>query len=118
MVTLVDHHESIAAEQLGDMVAAGETLDHRDVHDPGRLGRSTAQGSDLVVGQIEERAEPAAPLVQEFLAVHDHQRRRRTLSDDCAGHHRLAGTGRRHDHTPVVSSHRRDDLLLLVTEAA
>jgi hypothetical protein len=61
VVALVDD-EAVVGEHLVGAVASGEALDHGHVDDPGRLVLASADGADLVIGEIEVLAEPVAPL--------------------------------------------------------
>ena len=102
VVALVDDDEAVVVED-GRVVAAGEALDHRDVDHSGRAVAAAADLADLRGVEVEVLGESGAPLVDEFLAVDDHQRRHLVVGDHRAGHHGLAGTRWGDEHAEVVA---------------
>ena len=74
----------------------------RDVDRAGRLVPAAADLADAGRVDVEVLGEPGSPLVDELLAVDDHEGRRAVVGDDGAGHDRLAGTGRGDEDAAVV----------------
>ena len=70
VVALVDHDEPVSGSQLGDVVAPGEGLQHRHVHDPSPPG---APPSELTGLDSQEDEDLGSPLVGQCLAIHEHQ---------------------------------------------
>ena len=98
------------------VVAAGEALEHRDVDHAGRLVLAAADLADLRWVEVEVLGEPGAPLVDELLAVDEHERRCAVVRDHGAGHDRLAGSGRGDEDAAVVGREVRDGGGLLGSE--
>ena len=87
VVALVDDDLAVAAELVGDVGSAGERLQGGDVNNAGELGSAAAELPRL---GAEEVGDLASPLVGKGLAVHQHERRHRSLADDGASHDGLA----------------------------
>ena len=102
VVAFVDDHQSISCEQLVRLVSAGQTLDHGDVDDARRSVLAAPDHADLAGCYSEMLAEPVTPLVDERLAVDEHERWDVVAGDDRAGHHRLPGAGWCDDDTSFI----------------
>ena len=74
MVAFVDHHVSVAAEEIGAVLAAREGLDHRDVNLLCAPSSAAADSSDRLWRDISELGEPLGPLFNEWLSVDKHER--------------------------------------------
>lgn len=86
VVTLVHDDQAVVVEH-GSVVTASQALDHGDVDDPGGLVAAAADLTDLrrverviVEGEMVDEARP--PLVDQLLAVDDHQGRHPMVGDD------------------------------------
>jgi hypothetical protein len=105
VVAFVDHDGAVALEQSLRVVEAAQALDHGEVNHAGRPVSAAADLSDLLRRQAERLDQLAPPLVQQRLAVHQHQRRQVSGGDDGTPHDGLARPGRCHQHTVVVAEH-------------
>lgn len=53
VVALVDHDQTVAAEERVEIVDRFEALDHREVDDPGQLAPAAASLADLLRREAE-----------------------------------------------------------------
>ena len=90
VVALVDDDQAVAGGELGEVVTLCEALDHRHVHDPGRLVATTADLTDVFGVEIEVGDEAVLPLLDKRFAVDDDQGRDAVAGDQGAADHRLA----------------------------
>jgi hypothetical protein len=106
VVPFVDDDESVARGKFGEVVASGEALDHRDVHDVAGSVAAAADLADLSRGEPEVGAELVSPLLDKWLAVDDHQGRGRVMRDEGTADHGLARPRRRYEH-PQLGARQR-----------
>jgi hypothetical protein len=93
VVAFVDHHGAVALQQLLRVVQTAQALDHGEVDHAGRLGSAAADLADLVGRQAERLDQLDPPLVQQRLAVHQHQGRQAPGGDDGGPHDGLPVPG-------------------------
>jgi hypothetical protein len=89
-VALVDDHQPIAGGERCEVVAAGEALGHGQVDDRGLVVAAAAKLPDLVGRQAELLLQARTPLLQQGLAIHDHQGGLTMLGEERARHHGLS----------------------------
>ena len=74
VVALVDHNVAVGADEVMEVIAARECLDHRDVDLPRQAAPAGAEPADRPRRDVEELAEPFAPLLDQRFAVNEHER--------------------------------------------
>ena len=94
MVAFVDNHLPILAHQIADTLAGGQALDHGYIDAPRRFLSAAADLSHFLGAEPQEALKLGTPLVQEGLAVDEHQGVYATQSGHVGTQHRLPGTGR------------------------
>jgi hypothetical protein len=75
VVAFVDDHQPIAGGARYEIAAVGEALGHGQVDNRGLAVAAAAELPDLVGREAEMLLEARTPLLQQGLAVHDHQGR-------------------------------------------
>ena len=118
MVTFVDNYLPILADQIADTLAGGEALDHGYIDAPRRFLPAAADLSHFLGAEPQEALKLGAQLVQEGLAVHEHQGVHPPKGGHVGPQHRLSGTGRSHKDPQVEGLHDLHGLLLHGGESA
>ena len=118
VVTLVDDQVAVVGQAVLDDTFPDETLDNGDVEQSGRPGLASADSTDRLWGQVEERREALDPLLEQRTPMHKHERAYTALCDEPGGDHRLAKRRRGGQHAGVVSQHRGCRRLLLGPQLA
>src|SRR5699024_5337001 len=77
------------------------------------LAPSSAELSDLIVGDGKKLRQPASPLRQQLACGDDDRGRHLPLGNERARYNGLSGSWRSHKHTDVVVIDRAEGLLLL-----
>lgn len=65
---------AIVTDEIAHLAIAGETLDQRDVDAAGRFAPAATNGADVAINDRKECSQSFAPLVDELLAMNQHQR--------------------------------------------
>src|SRR5271166_833516 len=103
---------AVLGDEILHLFFAVQTLNHCNVDYSSSLDLSAADLPNLIDGRIEEHGQPLPPLIQELLAMHQHQSVHRTLrnqpSCDCC-----LAEGRRCADQPVVMLHDLGDCFVL-----
>jgi hypothetical protein len=99
VVALVHDHQAVPADQVRNVVPAGEGLQGDDVHDTPGFGPAPAELPSLDAEQVQDAG---APLVGQCLAVDQDQRGGGLPGDERARQHRLTGPGRGDEDAQVV----------------
>ena len=111
VVALVDDRQPVAGGARYEVVAASEALGHGQVDDRGLAVEAAAELPDLVGGKAEMFLQARTPLLQQGLAVHDHQGGLAMLGEERARHHGLPCPRRRHEDPMLVAGKEINDAL-------
>ena len=65
---------AIVTDEIAHLAIADETLDQRDVDAPGRFAPAATNDADVAINDRKECLQSFAPLVEELLAMNQHQR--------------------------------------------
>jgi len=82
VVAFVDDDVPVACGEVGDVVAAGQGGQHRDVDGAGGFSSAAAE---LPGADAQELFDPGTPLLGEGFPVDEDQGRGGPFGDDCAG---------------------------------
>jgi hypothetical protein len=116
VVALVNHDESVFSSQLFKIVSTSEALDHSDI-DHAELTIATAsQLTDTLRRQAEVLRKTIPPLINERLAINDHERGHVSMRNQRAGEHGLSCSWRGHKDAEIVVGKRFESSLLLRRE--
>jgi hypothetical protein len=74
VVALVDHDMAVSADEVVEIIAASERLDHRNVDLPREPASAGAHSANRLRREAEEFAEPFAPLFDQRFPVNEHER--------------------------------------------
>ena len=118
VVTLVHDDVAVVADDLVDLVAPDEALDHRDVQAPVRLSDAASDSTDLSRIDAEMQRQLLHPLVQERLAVDEYDRRAGPGGDQVRADDRLPRSRRGDEDAGVVGQQHLGRLLLPGSEPA
>lgn len=118
VVAFVSDQMRVAGEHLGEVVTAGQGLQHRDVHDPGGPVVAPADLTDLGRLQAETFGQLSPPLLDQRLAVHQHERGDGPCGDHRTPHDGLARARRCDQRAEVVVEGRIDRRLLQARQRA
>jgi hypothetical protein len=97
MVALVDNHQPVSLRHLREVVAAGKTLDHRQVDHTARFPIRTDL-SDVLLVKTEVGRQAVSPLFGQGLAIDDDQSGHTVKGDEGTSNYGLSGAWRRNKY--------------------
>ncbi len=100
-MAFVYDHQPVPGCGLGKVAAPGERLRHGNIHHAAGLA-PTPDLADLLLAQAEVLGQSIAPLVNQRLAVDDHQGRNPVMGDQGTGHDGLAGSRWSDEHPQLM----------------
>ena len=118
VVALVDDDVSVVGDAIVHDALLDEALNDGDVDESVRPGRATADTTDRLRRQAEERRESLDPLIEQLAPMDEDQRVHAALGDQPRGDDGLAKRRRRGEHAGVVRQHRVCSGLLLASQLA
>src|SRR5260370_15500320 len=118
VMTLVDDHVPIAADEIVDVISVDETLDHRHVKAAVWFALAASDATDLLLIDAEEHCQLRDPLLEKWLAVNDDQSAATAFGDQIGAEHGLADAGRSDEHSGIVHEERSSGLTLRVRPVA
>ena len=118
MVALVHDHLPVAGHEVSDLAATDEALDHRYVE--AAVGSSLPRPdlANLLDVDTEEERELGQPLVEQGLAVHEHERAAGPLRDQVRPDDGLADPRRSNEGTSLMRQEGANGLLLNIGQSA
>jgi len=93
-VALIYNQIAVLADEVVDHMFMTQALSHRHVDLPGRLMLAAANLPNLLRCQAQELAQCFNPLVEQLLAMNDHQGVDPALRDQVSGDHCFAKSRR------------------------
>jgi hypothetical protein len=112
VVALVDDHVAVVCGQLIDRAVADQALDHGHVDPAGDTALPAPDLPDRLRLHAEEHRELRPPLIEQRLAVDQHQRAAPASRGEVGTHDRLTCSRRRHEHPGIVCQELLDGVLL------
>ena len=113
VVALVHDKMPIIFDQVRHLAFPDQALNERHIDNTGRPFLPAANNANAIGVDIEERAEPRNPLIQQLLAMHQDQRISGPFRDEFSRNHGLPEGRCRRQHTGVVRHQGGYCLLLL-----
>ena len=90
VMAFVNHHVAVGADEVMQVTATRECLDHRDIDSVGQAPPASAEPPDRLRRDVEELAEPFDPLFDQRFAVDEDKRGALAAGDEVCREHGLA----------------------------
>src|SRR5438309_10698689 len=103
----------ISCDAIMHYAFADETLDQRHIELAAEALFAATQASDTVYRKVEECGKALNPLLEELLAMHEHERVHATLRYEPGGQNCFSKSSSRGQHSSVMGSKRCCSGLLL-----
>ena len=118
VMAFVDHDVAVGADQIVEIIAARECLDHRDVDSPRQSASAGAESPDRLRCDVEELAEPFGPLFDEGFAVDEDKGGAPAGGDQVCREHGLAPARGCAQDADVMLEERAGGRVLRIVEFA
>src|SRR6185312_3155792 len=116
MVAFIHDKMAIVGHEVGYLALPHQALDERNVDEACRPPSPTPNDPDVIGVNIKERAKLGYPLIQQLLAMNQHQRVPVTLRYEIGRHNRLSESRCRRQHAGIVRHQSIYRLLLFGRE--